>query len=326
MKRWLLLSLPLLVFSQGVIKNYGASNNSTPSYIGALNYQTGETVLEKPEKARKTGLNIFVIDKYLVTIAKVRNLYKPTPNSAEKWEVPQAKTSLYIQINTEKQGAFGKGKPEKIRAVGYCEFDRDIKVFGRQRMYVNIPCYLNGLGGSATLFGELVPQLENYSLVLKPIELYTESGEIYKVISGYALSGDRSSPNVATEINLRRIEKILAKAGKSVAKDMREVIKDTAKGQQEEVNVNGDVVIKKNELSLNLLGKSALIDGIVALAEGIADVVDKETSNIPVTFKIAKGSLVYLNVIAVPERYQPVQVKQKENSQVKPVSVIKTMR
>jgi len=323
-KSLLILCFPLLSIG-GVVKTINGNNSSQPSYQGALNYQAGSEVIQNPSQAKESGINIFLLDKYLYTVAKVRKIYQPKPIKAEIWKV-QTPNSV-AKVNTRLGQSISQAeRVERKRVIGYCEFDRDVKVYGSQKMFVNIPCWFEGLSGEATLFGVLIPQLKNYSLVLKPIEIYTNS-EIYRVVSGYALSGDRSSPNVASEINLKRIEKILARTGNYVAKDMRDVITETAKGTQQQVTVNGDVVVKKSELNLNLLGKTAMLDSIVALAQGIAEEIKKETSNIPITFKVERGSVVFVNAIIEPEKYQ-VQTQTKPEKKIlqNQTHVVKTLK
>ena len=324
----LLFTLPFISFAQVIntISGNGNSSNSSLSYTQALNYQAGSEVIQNPSQAKESGINIFLLDKYLYTVAKVRKIYQPKPVDAKTWKIKLPKSNSQSNFENQQYISSQVNKPQRERIIGYCEFDRTIKVYGNQKMFVNIPCWFEGVSGEATLFGVLIPKLKNYSLVLKPIEVYTNS-EVYRVVSGYALSGDRSSPNIASEINLKRIEKILAKTGRYVASDMRDVITETAKGTQQQVTVNGDVVVKKSELNLNLLGKTALLDSIVALAQGIADEIDKETSNIPITFKIERGSLVFVNAIIEPEKYQThPQTKSEKKILQNPTPVVKTLK
>jgi hypothetical protein len=211
--------------------------------------------------------------------------------------------------------------------MGFCQFDRDIEVWGKQKMYVNIPCVLEGIDGLVTLFGVLQPDLQNYSLLLKPIELYTPN-KIYRVVAGYTLNAERTNPNIASEINTRAIETILAKTGADTAQTVKDTVKDIAKSQQTQVTINGDTVIKQTNLSFSVLGETALWTGVASLVQNISDYIQKQTSSIPVTFKIKRGTMVFVNLIIQPEEVQIQSQPQNPQKPQQPVvqPVVQTVK
>jgi len=313
-----------LSFSATAVKevNGNTSINDTESlYSQAINYQAGNEIIGNPAKVKENQIRFFDIEKYLGLINEIQkeNDYKVVEGKEWKVKLVVNRPSNISERPVIQNGNRIVSPVKKIRVAGFCEFDRDIEVWGTQKIFVNIPCYLNGLEGVSTLFGVLEPDLNNYSLVLKPIEIYDESGKVWKVLSGYVLNAQRSNENVATYVDAHEIAKILAKAGSDTAQTVKDIVKQRAEnaGQTIEVSTTGATTIKETNLDVDVLGQSALWTATASLVEGIADLIKEKTAKIPVTFKISKGSYVFLNAIIEKETYQPIQVSKTQNSSKK---------
>jgi len=193
------------------------------------------------------------------------------------------------------QNKASQTEQQTIRLMGYCFFDRDIEVFGFEKMYATLPCSFEGINQLAQVMGELIPKPQSYTLVFKPIEVYI-GNRIYKVKGGYALSGDRSSINVASEVNPQAVKKILASAGADASQQASDMIQNAVKSAQTQVSVNGDVVVKKTEFDIDVLGEGVLWAGIASLISNTAQYFKNQAEKIPVTFRIYKGSRIWLNI------------------------------
>jgi len=352
-KRVILLSLSLsllgmgLSFSGEAVKtitgtNQTSSNSSSEKgylqqtsdlYREAINFESQGEVVAKPETGKKSQVEFFDIAGYLKLINQLHkeNNFKALQAREIKVKVVKKNTSSQTGGGISNNVRMGVNNPPKItkkRVIGFCEFERDIEVWGRQKVYVNLPCYFEGLPGVSTLFGVLIPDLKNYSLILQPIEVYASDGTIYKVEAGYVLNAERSNPNVATEVNMRDIERILAKAGSDTAQEVKKYVNERLKnaGTQIEVYDGGTAVVKQSNFNIDIIGQGALITGIASLVEGFADLIKEKTQNIPITFRIRRGAYVFANLIISPEKEQitPSQLppqKKKKTSKSKPALV-----
>jgi hypothetical protein len=202
--------------------------------------------------------------------------------------------------NTQQGGNFANtpgGSETILHLRGYCFFDRDIVVYGHLKMYATLPCAFEGISQTAEVFGELVPRLQNYSLIFVPKKVYI-GGIPFKVQGGYALSGDGSTVNIANEVNDQAIKRILATAGVDAGEKSAKLIEKSAEGAQTEVNVNGDVVVKKTNFDIDIVGSSAFWTAIASLVKNTADYFKTQTDRIPITFKIYRGTKIYLDIDA----------------------------
>lgn len=345
-KRVILLSLSLLgmglSFSGEAVKtitgtNQTSSNSSSEKgylqqtsdlYREAINFENSQPVVGKPTEGKKVETEFFNIAGYLKLLNQIQkeNSFKAITAKAiniKEKATPQSQVKGAVAQTIPQTIRQSQYQIRRKRVVGFCEFDRNIEVWGTQKVYVNLPCYFEGLPGVSTLFGVLEPDLKNYSLVLKPIEVYDSDGTIYKVEAGYVLNAERSNPNVATEVNTRDIEKILAKAGSDTAQEVKNYVNERLKnaGTQIEVNAGGTAVVKQSSFNIDLLGQGALITGIASLVGGVADLITQKTKNVPITFKIDRGAYVFANLIISPEKeqvFQPPLVQTQKSKNKKP--------
>jgi hypothetical protein len=217
----------------------------------------------------------------------------------ETWQFQKERKQPEIKIkkpsNSKQTEKLGQETVLHLR--GYCFFDRNITVYGRLKMYATLPCAFEGIPQMAQVFGELVPSVSNYALLFVPKKVYI-NGIPFKVEGGYALSGDGSTVNVANEVNDQAIKKILASSGVDASKEASKMIEKSAEQAQTEVNVNGDVVVKKTEFDVDILGKSILWSGIASFVGNVANYFKEQSDRIPVTFKIYKGTKIYLDIDA----------------------------
>jgi hypothetical protein len=65
---------------------------------------------------------------------------------------------------------------------------------------------------------------------------------------------------------------------------------------------------------------------LASAIEGISDTINEETQNIPITFSIQRGAMVFVNAIIEPEEVQtkptPMVVKIEQTQPKKPKPVI----
>ncbi len=211
---------------------------------------------------------------------------------------PQAGMTKMVQAQEEKKekkaGGEQKGKGRTI--FGYCVVDRDIRV-GALEMKARFPCVFSDEKiSTGFVWGTLQPKPRAYTLLFKPERIETLMGA-YRVVEGVALNGSRSSNNVASTVNTRVIEKIFAKAGVDTAKESKKMVEEAWKNGGTTVFTTGTVTVQKKEFNLNLLPYYAIWTAGLSFAEGVMDLLQKETKDIPVLFTIHRGARLYVEVV-----------------------------
>jgi len=204
--------------------------------------------------------------------------------------------SLQVQNTSQASPKNAEGET-LLHLRGYCYFDRNVVVYGSLKMYATLPCAFKGISQPAKVFGELVPNLKNYALLFVPKKVYI-NGIPFKVVGGYALSGDGSTINIANEVNDQAIKRILATAGVDAGEKASKLIEKSAEGAQTTVTVNGDVVVKKTNFDIDVIGTSVFWTAVASLVKNTAEYFKDQTERIPITFKIYKGAKVYLDIDA----------------------------
>ena len=254
-------------------------------FLTILSYQTDKNLDRFVETYQKSGENLPFKGKAL-KIAWI--------NSGN------TKGKTYpLNIKKTKNGE-NKEKQQSIEVEGYCTFTQTIKVYTKP-FYAKAVCYFdNPKVSEGTIFGKIIPDLRNKEVIFKPIMFETIDGKKYLVQPILVLNEDQSSPNLATYVNERELEKVLAQATKSSMQDTKEMLKEYFKNQGTTVQVNGDVIIENKQYSLANIGEFAIRDFLASLIEAGADVLSKKLSNIPVIFTIEKGTVFYIRAILKP--------------------------
>ena len=185
---------------------------------------------------------------------------------------------------------------------GYCFFDRRIIVFGNQKIPITIYCAFTGTKSFGKLQGTLEPDLKNYSLLFKPEYVVLEK-KVYKVVKGYVLNGSRTNTNIASVINVPNVKKILANTAIDTADTASKMIQDAVSQQQQQVKVNGDVVIQQRSVDFSTIGEGIVWSALASLVKNTASVIKDNLSNIPMTFEIYQGTKIYVNLEIKPLQY-----------------------
>jgi len=188
----------------------------------------------------------------------------------------------------------------QLEVEGYCAFTRTIQVYSKP-FYVKTVCFFNDERVSrGYLFGQVVPDLEQREVRFKPIMFEDPGGNKYAVETILVLNGEQTSPNVATSVNERELERALATATKNAMADTKEMLKEYFKGEGTTVTVNGDVIIEQRDYSLINVGEFAFRNFLASLVEAGAGVFEKKLEEVPVIFTIEKGTTVYVRLLLKP--------------------------
>lgn len=153
---------------------------------------------------------------------------------------------------------------------------------------------------------ELIPDNDNYALLGKARYYIDEKGKYYILDSEKSMvhNFDGSDTNIASNVNLRTLEKFNATAQKELAKGMSESAKEymeedkTYRANQgtSVITSSGTVVTSSNavkpDLGTNVI--YGLTQGVLGIWDKTADAI---TTNLPYLYEVKKGSL--LNVFAV---------------------------
>jgi len=249
--------------------------------------------------AYQTGKDL---DRYIDTLEKVNG---NRPMFGKVLTVAWVERKEKIQEKVGNTGNIKKGQGQKseegtkeIEVRGYCTFPNKVVLYTKP-FYVKTICYFDN-GEEGYLFGQVIPDLGEKMVKFKPIMFEDINGKRYLTKPILVLNAEKSSPNIATSVNERELEKVLAKATQSSMQDTKEMLKDYFKNQGTTVQVNGDVVIENKEYSLADIGSFALKDFLASLVEAGADLINKKLSNIPVIFTIEKGTVFYVDLILIP--------------------------
>ena len=250
-------------------------------------------------------------------------------------ENTQVQKASYVNIYyVKKQKRFIKTTKNKHHYVsfylnGYCELPYKVTV-SRLSQFVYLRCNFNK--GKGTLAALLVPDLYSKALVGKPIYVVLNNKRYY-VKGGVIMNAQKTSINIASVINDRKIEKFIAKTGIDTANIVTKQAlaylqaKQQSEQQQQayyDQNTSNPIVITNYQ-------KPQVKDyvqtaGIQILSQIIQNVSNSFFINLPYLFEVNKNTIFYTDLY-VTDKYQglpnlnvntnSLDVKKNETIQIK---------
>jgi len=186
----------------------------------------------------------------------------------------------------------------QVFTEGYCTINDDILV--KETRYATFQCMLKDIGPSE-VFGQLIPDISQRSLKFKPIDVEKFGKRLYSVKSSLVLSGDRSSENIASEVNDRAIEKIIALSASNSAKQTTQAYQEYFQNKNSQIVVgSGGAVMQQNQYPASYPATMGLISLGSSLISSTADYINQQIANEPYIFKIDKGASVYVQLLLEP--------------------------
>lgn len=217
----------------------------------------------------------------------------------------QEEARLQELANLEKQFNDMQKEPQISFLQGYCTTPNELTV-ERVAGYTLLRCdFLEH--GQGTLAISVTPDFYSQALIGTPLYVTLNNNQKYTVQNGVVLNGTRTSINIASSVNDRLIQKVIASVGitsSSIATKYAQAYLDERKASREveqegDVITNGDTVIQKgNTTNHQNPPKSDYITGaVVELVSSLASIVGNAyIDSIPYTFKINSNTILYTDL------------------------------
>lgn len=197
---------------------------------------------------------------------------------------------------------------KNVTVKGYCLVNNEIDI-GKQPSSMAVECNTNV--GYITLFANLKPVNEIASLLVDPVYI-EKKGYRYKVLSSRVTNESRTSYNVATYVNDRKLSEIGYGTMENSANEVKTASNEYLKALEQSKTQTG-VTVVSNGLSSEALQTTTTqppnaVDyiakaGINIVAETVKTTAQVFKKDLPYLYNIKKGSKIYIDM----------QVNNKEN-------------
>jgi type IV secretory pathway VirB10-like protein len=175
-------------------------------------------------------------------------------------------------------------------------------------MPVDVNCiFENGMTGK--LYGILASDFKTYSLIFKPYRVVLSDGRFFAVKNGAVYNADKTSLNVADEVNKQYLKRVVASALQSGVKSSFEAYQQYVENKDTStytVGSSGTVVQEKHYPS-NYPIIAGILGAVSGAVNSIMDMMKSEFQNIPVLFKINAGKTVYAELYITPENVKELK-------------------
>lgn len=273
-------------------------NIITTSNDGRQNVQKNEGILLKRERS------VYNFDKEVM----LNWAYKRKGVQFATLDVNESK----IKVRKNPIVKDDKNEDDIIKTVnvkGYCIIEEETNI-GLQPMSANFNCNTNL--GTISFSGNYVPYPKLETLFVSALHI-EKNNRKYKVMSGRVLSGDKSSYNVATYVNNRKLAKLgydsLSSTSETVNSGVNDYMdaleasktKETASlGSGGSSNSGSGNVINEPVKLTNTEKPDAadyIVKGVVGIVTGIASNISKiYNKDLPYLYQIVPKSKVYIDL------------------------------
>jgi hypothetical protein len=265
-----------------------------------INAEVGENVVEGANPVKQVQVVPQRMVNYNLLWGQfLRSTNRPTAVSVSLLPDYSQKKGVQNTNSTQSappQSTNQQAQVAKKHLTGYCYFDRALNIT-TLTLPVELPCQFSD-GSVGILAGELMPDLKTYSLILKPQRVIINGVE-YKVSSGYVLNRSRSSMNVADEVNKQYLKKVLYAAVSQGATEGLNAYQQYVQGKYTTTTVVGTdnpVVVQDHNYPSSYPIVSAALGFLKGLTQAFSQIIQKETNNVPVLYKVNSGKVVYVNL------------------------------
>jgi hypothetical protein len=273
-------------------------NIITTSNEGRLNVEKGEGILLKRQRNEYNYEKELLLNWQYSRYRTTFDTYMASSGNIKLFEnpVPKEEDEKEKLVNT-------------INIKGYCIIEEEINI-GKQPMSAAFHCNTNI--GSIGFFGNYVPYNSLESLFITALHIEKRNRK-YQVLSGKILSGDKSSYNVATYVNNRKLAQLgyatlesTAVAVDSGVNDYMEQLEASKKEQTASLGSGGST----NSGSGNIINEPVVVEntekpdaadyivkGVVGIVTGIAkNVASIYKQDLPYLYQIVPKSKVYIDL------------------------------
>lgn len=196
-KKYFLMFIPLFLFSESLPNQENAKN-----IIGSASY--GREVIKENESENANLFNKNRTDYYNEVVLNWVNFYAASNPRGQAIEGKQTNMIIPAVVQENNATAQKDDNSSLVSVKGFCYITEDIKV-GKQPSALRPECQTNI--GSITMFANLVNVNEKASLVVDPVYI-EKNGARFKVESSIVTNESKTSYNIATYVNDRKISEI----------------------------------------------------------------------------------------------------------------------
>jgi len=290
-----LLITPVLLFSNNMQDNIIKTSGNGSSNVIELD---GAFPIKKEE-------NLYNYEKEILL-----NYYLSRQNVSFKKQDSVAKNFVVLKEKKEELSEDTNTDNKKLVSVkGYCIIEDTVDI-GKQPMSANLNCNTNI--GPIKFFGNYVPHNKMETLFVTGLHI-EKNGRKYKIENAKILNENRSSYNVATYVNNRKLDKLgyetlgnTAAAAQSGANDYLDQLEESKKvetasiGQNSIDNTGSGTVIAQPVVTKNVAKPDAedyLIKGAIDLVAGtIKSFSNIYKADLPYLYQVVDGSKLYIDL------------------------------
>ncbi len=191
------------------------------------------------------------------------------------------------QTPSATEDPLGGQERKTIAFEGYCRLLEDISLT-IEPAWGQVECFSRNRVYRGTM--KFVPEVENYSL-----RGQLEKLQGYSVISSEVYTADRTSRNIAKEVDTRLIANILLRAGRETGKQTADVLQQAFQPQRTITGTGSLTVVETNtKETLKQIPDFALYSAIANLLSASSDEILRDKRRLPPLFKVVKGQEFYV--------------------------------
>jgi len=197
------------------------------------------------------------------------------------------KEQAQTQTGSAGEDLLGGQERKTIAFEGYCRLLEDISLT-IEPAWGQVECFSRNRVYRGTM--KFVPEVENYSL-----RGQLEKLQGYSVISSEVYTADRTSRNIAKEVDTRLIANILLRAGRETGKQTVDVLQQAFQPQRIITGTGSLTVVETNtKETLKQIPDFALYSAIANLLSASSDEILRDKRRLPPLFKVVKGQEFYV--------------------------------
>lgn len=201
----------------------------------------------------------------------------------EKSQKEQAQT----QTGSAGEDLLGGQERKTIAFEGYCRLLEDVSLT-IEPAWGQAECFSRNRVYKGTM--KFVPEVENYSL---RGELEKLQG--YSVLSSEVYTANRTSKNIAKEVDTRLIANILLRAGRETGRQTSNVLQQAFQPQRVITGTGSLTVVETNtKETLKQIPNFALYSAIANLISASSEEILRDKKRLPPLFKVVKGQEFYV--------------------------------
>jgi hypothetical protein len=269
-----------------------------------LNAVIGKKAVQNPSKIHINDIQREDYYRYIQTITSIDNnqpvdaTIKTTKTNGSVSSGMNEKATISSSRNTM---ATTNTKEQIYLLKGNCYIDRNIDMT-TIAMPIDIDCIFEN-GKTGKVYGNLVSDFKTFSLLLKPYRVIFSDGVSYAVKSGVVYNADRTTINVADEVNKQYLKRVFASALQSGLKSSFDAYQEYVENRDTTTYVAGNsgTVVQEKRIPKNYPIVAGILGAVSGAVDSIMNFMKSEFQSIPVLFKINAGKTLYVELYVTPE-------------------------